>query len=325
MRTEMRRIARIMVLTLAALASGTPARAQDHYPTRTVRLVVGFGAGGPTDIPARHIDDKLGTLLGQRLIVENKTGAAGMLATRDVLAQPADGYNLLLCTHFESINTVLNKNPGFKLADLAPISLIAKYYYGLAVANAVPANDFNGLVQYAKAHPGEISYATLGAGSAQEILARQIEKLAGIQMNRIPFRTGSQAMPDLIAGRVSMYVSPTIGVLPQHIDKQLKILATTSPQRLNGMADVPTLKESGIDYVRYGFLGICAAKGTPQPILDLLNRHIVSIVATPDYRDLIEKGGSLPESSTPQGLGQVIAQTVDDVEATIREFGMQQE
>jgi len=132
-------------------------------------------------------------------------------------------------------------------------------------------------------------------------------------------------MPDLIAGRVSMYVSPTIGVLPQHIDKQLKILATTSPQRLKGMADVPTLKENGLDYVRYGFLGICAAKGTPQPILDLLNRHIVAIVATPDYRDLIEKGGSLPESSTPQGLGQVIAQTVNDVEATIREFGMQQE
>jgi tripartite-type tricarboxylate transporter receptor subunit TctC len=91
------------------------------------------------------------------------------------------------------------------------------------------------------------------------------------------------------------------------------------------MADVPTLKEKGIDYVRYGFLGICAAKGTPQPILDRLNREIVSIVASPDYQSLIEKGGSLPESSTPQGLGQVIAQTVGDVEGTIKEFGLQQE
>src|SRR6185295_17552896 len=171
----------------AALLAALPASADD-YPTRPVRLVVGFGAGGPTDIPARHVADKLGTLLGQRIIVENKTGAAGMLATRDVLAQPADGYNLLLCTHFESINTVLYKNPGFKLTDIAPISLIARYYYGLAVANAVPADSFEQLVQYAKAHPNEISYATLGPGSAQEILARQIEKLAGIQMNRIPFR-----------------------------------------------------------------------------------------------------------------------------------------
>ena len=313
------------ILSLAALAPRCPAQAQDAYPNRPVRLVVGFGAGGPTDIPARFIADKLGTLLGQRMIVENKMGAAGMLATRDVLAQPADGYNLLLCTHFESINTALYKNPGFKLADLAPISLIAKYYYGLAVANAVPANDFERLVQYAKAHPGEVSYATLGAGSAQEIMARQIEKLAGISMNRIPFRSGSQVMPDLIAGRVQFYVSPTIGVVPQYQAKQLKILGVTSPERLKSLPEVPTIKEKGIDYVRYGFLGICAPKGTPQPIIDLLNRHIVSIVATPEYRDLIEKGGSLPESSTPQELGQVIAQTVDDVAATIREFGMQQE
>jgi len=312
-------------LALLVLVSLGSANAQESYPTRPIRLVVGFGAGGPTDIPARFVADKLGEALGQRVVVENKPAAAGIVAARDVLSQPRDGYSLLLCTHFEAINTAVYKNVQFKLSELAPISLIAKYYYGLALANVVPATDFDAFVQYAKAHPGEVSYATIGAGSAQEILARQIEKLAGIQMNRIPFRTGSQAMPDLIAGRVSMYVSPTIGVLPQHTDKQLKILATTSPQRLKGMADVPTLKESGIDYVRYGFLGICAAKGTPQPILDLLNRHIVSIVATPDYRDLIEKGGSLPESSTPQGLGQVIAQTVDDVEATIREFGMQQE
>src|SRR4029079_10035158 len=146
--------------------------------------------GGPTDIPARKIADKLGTMLGQRIIVENKTGAAGMLATRDVLAQPADGYNLLLCTHFESINTVLYKQPGFKLADLAPISLIARYYYGLAIANAVPDEICEQLVQYAKPHPGEVSYRTIGAGSAQEIMARQLEKLAGITMNRIPFRSG---------------------------------------------------------------------------------------------------------------------------------------
>jgi tripartite-type tricarboxylate transporter receptor subunit TctC len=322
---KMRRIARVSILSLTAVVQAASAHAQDTYPSRIVRLVVGFGAGGPTDIPARHIADKLGTLLGQRIIVENKMGAAGMIATRDVLAQPADGYNLLLCTHFESINTALYKSPGFKLTDLAPISLIAKYYYGLAVASAVPAESFDELVQYAKSHPGEISYATIGAGSAQEIMARQLEKLAGISMNRIPFRSGTQVMPDLIAGRVSMYVSPTIAVVPQHAAKQLKILGVTSPARLKGLPDVPTIKEKGIDYVRYGFLGICARAGTPQPIIDLLQRHIVSIVTTPEYRDLIEKGGSLPESSTPQQLGQVITQTVDEVAATIQEFGLQQE
>lgn len=311
------------MLGLATIVSAQSALAQDAYPTRTVRLVVGFGAGGSTDIPARFIADKLGTLLGQRIIVENKTGAAGMLATRDVLAQPADGYNLLLCTHFEPINIALYKNPGFKLADLAPVSLIAKYYYGLALTNSIPAESFEQFLQYAKSHPGEVSYANIGAGSAQEIVARQLEKLAGISMNRVPFRSGTQALPDLIAGRVHFYVSPTLAVTAQYFSKQLKILAITSPERVKGLPDVPTLREKGIDYVRFGWLGICARAGTPQPVLDLLNRHIVSIVATPEYRDLIEKGGSLAEASTPKELGQVIAQTLDDVASTIREFGMQ--
>jgi tripartite-type tricarboxylate transporter receptor subunit TctC len=132
-------------------------------------------------------------------------------------------------------------------------------------------------------------------------------------------------MPDLIAGRVHFYVSPTIGIVPQYQARQARMLGVTSPERLPTVPDVPTLKEKGIDYVRYGFLGICARDGTPQPIVDLLHRNLVSVVASPEYRGLIEKGGSLSESSTPKELGQVIAQTLDDVAATIREFGMQQE
>jgi tripartite-type tricarboxylate transporter receptor subunit TctC len=322
MKVAMKRTALVLIAALAAIP---PSVAQEAYPTRPIRLVVGFGAGGPTDIPARFVAERLGAALGHRVIVENKTGAAGMLATRDVLAQPADGYNLLLCTHFESINTVLYKSPGFRLADIAPISLIAKYYYGIALTNAIPAENFEQFLQYAKSRPGEVSYATLGAGSAQEILARQLEKLSGISMNRVPFRTGSQVMPDLVAGRVHLYVSPTLAVASQHAGKQLKILALTSPARIRGLDDVPTIKEKGIDWVRYGWLGLCARGGTPQPIIDLLHRHTVSIVASPEYRDLIEKGGSLPESSSQKELGQVIAQTVTEVEGTIREFGMQME
>jgi tripartite-type tricarboxylate transporter receptor subunit TctC len=302
-----------------------PAPAQDNYPTRTIRLVVGFGAGGPTDIPARYVADKLGTALGQRVIVENKPAAAGMLATRDVLSQPADGYNLLFCTHFESINTAVYKNPGFKLADLAPISLVAKYYYGIALSNSIPADNFEQFVQYAKGHPGEVTYATIGAGSAQEIMARQLEKIAGISMNRIPFRGGPQVVQEMIAGRVNFYASPTIAVVPQYQQKQLKLLATTSPTRIPSIPDVPTLKEKGLDYVRFGWLGFCAAKGTPQPILDRINKEIGKIVAMPEYQELITKGGSLPEASTPEQLGQIITQTVLDVEGTIKEFGLQQE
>src|SRR6185503_1260460 len=109
----------------------------------------------------RFVADKLSDALGQRVVVENKPVASGMLATRDVLAQPRDGYTLLFCTHFESINTAVYKNPGFKLSDIAPISLVAKYYYGLALSNSIPANDFESFIQYAKAHPEEVSYASV--------------------------------------------------------------------------------------------------------------------------------------------------------------------
>jgi tripartite-type tricarboxylate transporter receptor subunit TctC len=312
-------------LAIVAMALASPAFAEDAYPSHPIRLVVGFGAGGPTDIPARYVAEKLGTALGQRMIVENKPAAAGMLATRDVLSQPPDGYTLLFCTHFESINTAVYKNPGFKLADLAPISLVAKYYYGIALSNSIPADNFEQFVQYAKSHPGDVTYATIGAGSAQEIMARQLEKIAGISMNRIPFRGGPQVVQEMVAGRVNFYASPTIAVVPQYHEKQLKLLATTSPTRIPSLPEVPTLKDKGIDYVRFGWLGFCAPKGTPQPIIDRLNKEIGTIVAMPEYRDLIEKGGSLPESSTPEQLRQIITQTVSDVAGTIKEFGLQQE
>lgn len=310
---------------LVVLGCSIPATAQDAYPSRPIRLVVGFGAGGPTDIPARFIADKLGETLGHRVVVENKPAAAGMIATRDVLSQPRDGYNLLLCTHFELINTAVYKNVQFKLEDLAPITLISKYYYGFALSNSVPVTDLASFIAYGKAHPGELTYATIGAGSAQEILARQLEKLAGIQMNRVPFRTGTQIMPELIAGRVQLYASPTLAVLPLYEEKQLKVLGISSPERLANAPGIPTLTEQGIPFVRYGWLGICAAAGTPQPIIDLLNARIAAIVTTPAYRALIEKTGSIPVSSTPAELRAVINQTRDDVASTIIEFGLQQD
>ena len=306
-----------------ALAAA-PAVAED-YPVRPIRLVVGFAAGGPTDIPARFIADKLGDRLGQRVIVENKPAAAGRVATREALAQPRDGYTLLLCTHFESINTASYRDAGFRLDDIAPISLIAEYYYALSLSLRVPAENFQSFVQYAKAHPDDVSYATLGAGSAQEILARQLEKLAGIRMTRIPFRGGPQVVQELVAQRVDFYVSPTLAVVPQYESKQLRLLAVSAPERLQKLPEVPTLKEAGIDYVRYGWLGVCAGKGTSAAIIDRLNHEIGVIVATPDYRALVESAGSIAMSSTPAQLGGVIKQTLDDVAATIQEFGLQLE
>lgn len=311
----MMRIIAALVAAGAVGASVTAADAAD-YPARPIRLVVGFGAGGPTDIPARFVADKLGERLGQRVIVENKPAAAGMLATRDVLSQPRDGYSLLLCTHFEAINTSVYRDAGFRLDDVAPISLIAKYYYGLAVPAASPAQDFGSFVRYAKARPGELSYAVIGVGSAQEVLARQLERLAGITMNRIPFRGGPQVVQELVAGRVDFYVSPTLALMPQYDSGQLALLAVTAPERLAIAPRVPTLKEVGIDYVRFGWLGLCAARGTPPPVIDRLSRETVAVVAGADYRTMIENAGSIAVSSTPAELGLIIRETLNDVAAT---------
>jgi tripartite-type tricarboxylate transporter receptor subunit TctC len=323
----MSRLVQGLAGTLAGMAAlvSVPCSAQDAYPLRPIRLVVGFAAGGSTDIPARYVADRLGALLGQRVAVENKGGAAGMLATREVLSQPRDGYTLLLCTHFEPINTAVYRNAGFQLSDLAPISLISKYYYGFALANAVPATDLASFVRYAKAHPGEISYGTVGTGSAQEIFARQLERLTGIAMTKVPYRGGAPALQDLLPGRIQLFVSPMISVIPHAEQKQLKILGVSSAARLKAAPDVPTLREQGVDFVRFGWLGICAGAGTPPAIIALLNRHLATIVASPDYQKVTEQQGSVPESSTPEQLRQVIDQTRADVAATIQEFGLQQD
>ncbi len=318
----MTRIATAICLLLASAACSGEAA---DYPAKPMRLVVGFGAGGPTDIPARFVAEKLGDRLGQRVIVENKPAAAGMLATRDVLSQPRDGYNLLLCTHFEAINTAVYKDTGFRLSEVAPISLIAKYYYGVALSSSIPAGDFASFVEYAKDRPGEVSYAVIGAGSAQEIMARQLEKLAGITMNRIPFRGGPQVVQELVAGRVDFYVSPTLALMPQYESGQLMLLAVTAPARLPAAPRVPTLQEVGIDYVRFGWLGICAGQGTPPLVINRLNREIAAVVATADYKAIIENAGSIAVSSTPDELGLIIRQTVEDVAATMREFTLPQQ
>ncbi len=205
-RTASMRLNRSALLGLAviaaAIAATTTTHAQQSYATRPVRLVVGFGAGGPTDIPARFIADKLGTQIGHRVIVENKPGAAGMLATRDVLSQPADGYTLLLCTHFELINTAVYKNPQFKLTDLAPISLISKYYYGIAMTNSVPAHDMASFVAYAKTQSGQAhlrhARRRVGAGNPDAPARTPCRHLDGA--GSVPHRPADHAGPDRRTG-----------------------------------------------------------------------------------------------------------------------------
>jgi len=298
-------------MRLAPLLLFLCAAAHAQYPDKPVRLVVGFSAGGPTDLPARFIADRLGAALGQRVVVENRPGAAGQIATQDVLAKPRDGYNLLLCTHFESINAAVYKNVAYQLADIAPVSQVSRYYYGVVAANDVPARDWEAFVAYARANPGKLNYGTIGKGSAQHILALELGKLSGTERVGVPYKGGADALNDLLAGRVQMYVSPTLAVLPPWKAGRVRLLAVSSPERLAAAPEVPTLVEKGLPFVRFGWLGVCAGSGTPEPIVSLLHRHIVAVVQSAEYREMTEKAGSIALSSTPEELAKILAETYE--------------
>jgi tripartite-type tricarboxylate transporter receptor subunit TctC len=321
-RIDARRPARWLLAACALAVSAVPIAAQD-YPTRTIRMVVGFTAGGPTDIPARFIADRLAAALGRPVIVENKPGAGATLAANDVMSRGRDGYDLLVCTYFDAVNTLFYKSLHYKLPDLVGITLIARYGYAVAVANSLPVNTFPELIAYAKQHPGEVNFGHLGVSSTQNLLAKRLEKLAGVQMTAIPYKGSTEATQEIMAGRNHIYIGPPIGIISLYQAKKLKVLAVTGNERLASIPEVPTLTESGIPLVAYAWVGICAGAGIPKPVVDLLNRRIRAIVESPEYRTLVENSGSIAVSSTPEELHRVIEETAADAEPTVRELGIE--
>jgi tripartite-type tricarboxylate transporter receptor subunit TctC len=314
--------AMVSCCVIAVAGTAAPASAQD-YPTRPIRLIVGFTAGGPTDVPARFIADRLGTALGKPVVVENKSGAGSMLATQEMLSQPRDGHTLLSCTYFDPVNTLLYRKARYSVSDIAPISQIARYDYAIATSRSLPAADFKELVRHAKANPGKLNYGHLGIGSTQNFLAKKLEQIAGIKMTAIPFKGAADALQEIVAGRLDLYIGPPLAVMPQLQAGNIKVLAVTGAERMSSVPNVPTLKESGFPLVAFAWLGICTGAGTPKPVIDLLNSKIVPIVNSSEYRALVEKSGSVAIASTPQELQAIINETVKDAAPTIQEFQLQ--
>lgn len=307
-------------LAMAAATAG-PATAED-YPARPVRIVVGFTAGGPTDIPVRFIAERLSKSIGASVVVENKPGAGSMLATLDVLSQPRDGYNLLACTYFDPVNTLLYRKARYKVTDLQPISLISRYDYAIAVSKSIPAKTFGELMQYAKDNPGQLNYGHLGIGSSQNLVARRLEKVAGVKMTAIPYKGAAEAVQEIAAGRLDLYVGPPFAVMPLFQASKINVLAVSGNERLTSAPDIPTLKESGLPIVAFAWLGICAGAGTPRTVVDFLNSKLVPILKSDDYRALITQSGSVPASSTPQEMQTVIDDTVKDNAPLVEEFNL---
>lgn len=308
----------LLLAGVATFAAVQPSLAA--YPERTIRIVVGFTAGGPTDVPVRYIAAKLSEAIGQPVIVENKPGAASMLAVRDMLAQPRDGYTLVSCTYFDPVNTKLFKHAGYKATDIAPITLIAKYDYAITVPNSSPVKTVADFVKLAKETPGKLNYGHLGLGSSQNLLAKQIEAAAGITMTGIPYKGAADAVRDIIADRLDLFFGPPVVVMPQYSGKQLRLIAVSGKNRLASAPEVPTLIESGVPVDAFGWIGLCAGAGTPQPVIDFLSSKLTPILKSADYQSFIDRSGSIPASTTPAEMQTVMDETLRDIAPLIERF-----
>jgi tripartite-type tricarboxylate transporter receptor subunit TctC len=316
-------VARLCALAVCSMAVSAAAQAQS-FPSKPIRMLVGFPAGGPSDVPARIIGQQMQLALGQPVVVENKTGAAGMIALNDMLAQPRDGHTLLLCSYIDPTNVHLYKKAAYKVEDLAPVSMITKAYYAIVVPPDSPANSMKDFIALAKSKPGALNYGKVGSGSVTEIIPRQIEKDAGIKMTGVTFRGTGPALQEVLAGRLDFAVSPLSLAMPLYAEKKVKVIAMTSPERLAVAPEVPTLKEQGVNVVNYGWWGVCAASGTPRPVLETLNKHVGAAVASEQFKQTMEKTGVIPEASSVDAFGKMILDTAADAGKTLKELGIEQ-
>lgn len=300
-----------------------PAIAQD-FPNKPIKILVGFPAGGPSDVPARIIGEKLRVSLGQPVVIENKTGAAGMIALNDMLTQPRDGHTLLLCSYIDPTNTHLYKKVSYKLEDLAPVTMVSKAYYAFVVPVSSPANSIKDFIAHAKSKPGELNYGKVGTGSVTELLPKQLEKDTGIKMTGVTFRGTGPAIQEILAGRLDFAVSPLAVAMPLYAEKKIKVIGMTSPERLSIAPDVPTLKEQGVNIVNYGWWGVCAASGTPKPILETLNKHVADAVKSDDYTSTMGKTGAIPISTSVDEFGKIINETASEAATMLKDLGIEQ-
>jgi len=310
--------------TLASMA-GAAAQAPSTYPDRPIRLVVGFPAGGPTDGPARVLADKLRVSLGQPIVVENKPGAGGKIAVDYILAQPRDGYTLLLCTYIDAINTVMYKKSTYQLSDIAPITLITNAFYAVAVATNVPVNNMAEFVAYAKARPGELNYGHVGPGSAPELVTKRFEQVTGVKMTGIPYKGMGDALQEVVAGRIQFAIGPLITTMPLFEAGKVKVLGMTSEQRLEAAPNVPTLKEQGVPIVAGTWLGVCAANGVPQHVIALINKRVAEAIESEDYKGLMKRTGVIGVSSTPEQMAEEMRKTETEAGELIKALGLQRD
>ena len=308
-----RRLAAAFALTTAAVVPAAAlAQAQD-YPNRPVKIVVSFTAGGTTDVIARHVAGKLTERWKQAVIVENKPGAGGTLGTDYLASQPADGYAMLMASSGPiSITPILSKKINTNPQEaLTPVILVADVANVLVTAPELKINSMQELVQQAKAKPGQLNYASTGVGTVAHLSGAQFSDKVGIQTIHVPYK-GAAAVGDVMAGRVHFMFATLPSVIGQIRGGKLKPLGQVSPNRNKALPDTPTMKELGVDGMENGsWFGLFVAKGTPQAIIDKINRDVGEILREKDSIDALEKQGAVPKGGSPADFDRMIRADMD--------------
>ena len=284
-----------VLIVAAALALSGAAHAQDQYPSKPVRIVVSFSAGGPTDIVGRVIAQKLSELLNQQFFVENKVGAGGNIGADMVAKSPADGYTLLVATvSTHAINPGLYaKMPYDPVKDFAPVAQVGVTPTMLGVHPSIPAKDVASFIALVKANPGKYTYGSSGLGSILHLCGEQFKALAGgLDIQHVPYRGSNPMMGDLVAGQISMAFDATPTALPQAQAGAIRALGAGMAERMRVMPELPTLQEQGLKgFECYTWNAILAPAGTPQPIVEKLAGAIKTALDDPNvFRRLQEAG-----------------------------------
>ena len=320
-------IARCVAALLALVAAATPGFAQD-YPAKPVRVIVPTAPGGMADILARHFGQKFGEKIKQPVIVENKTGAGGVIAADYVAKSPADGYTLYVGFHATNaiLPTLDPKLPYNPTRDFAPIIHIANLPNVLVVNSKVEVKSVKELVELARSKPGALSYASQGIGSSGHIAGEQFRLLTKTDIVHVPYKGAAPALQDLIAGRVPMMFDIVPFAL-QHIrDGSVRGLAVAAPQRVPVLPDIPTMAEAGYPGVQGGaWFALFAPAATPPAVIDLLNKAARDAFNAPDVRDKLEPRGVVLVLGSPAELGAWVAADTERWAKVIREAGIKLE
>jgi tripartite-type tricarboxylate transporter receptor subunit TctC len=303
-------------LQLAAGAAVLPtmprlARAQS-YPSRPVRWIVGFAAGGPQDIVARLLAQHLSERLGQQFVIENRAGAGGNIGTDAVVRSPADGYTMLMIGPSATINATLYDNLSFVfLRDIAPVASIIRTSNVMEVHPSFPAKTVPEFIAYAKANPGKINMASAGSGSSQHMAGELFKMMAGVDMVHVPYRGAAPALTDLLAGQVQvMFDNMTSSV--EHVRAgRLRGLAVTTAARSDALPDLPIVGDFVQGYEASGIYGIGVPKDTPPDIIDKLNREINAALSDPKIKARLADLGGLILSGSSADFGKVLAEEVE--------------